>query len=258
MKRKRSNTKKFALVAIVLIVIIIGATSVYIAKFKEEPKVGVINITGEITDFRYANLIEKARDDSSIKAVVLRINSPGGAVTGCFQAESSISRLKEEKPVVANLEEYGASGAYLIASASDYLYAWDQTVTGGLGVISVWVSYEKYYENIGIEFFVWKSGEQKDTYAPWRSPTPEENEKIQKMIEDLSDQLFSRIENNRPQIEPYVESLKDGSVVYGSEALQLNLIDNLGNYQDALNKAAHLANLDGYETVNLIQYYSSN
>lgn len=259
MERKNTENKlKYISIAIVVIAVILISSSIVLVRFQKEQKIGVIKITGEVTDFRYADLAEKAKEDSSIEAVVLRINSPGGAVTGCFQAESSISRLREEKPVVANIEEYGASGAYLIASASDYIYARDQTTTGALGVLSIWVSYEKYYENKGIEYFIWKSGKQKDSYAPWKSPSEEENEKIKEMVENLADQLFLRIEKNRPQIEPYVETLSDGSVVYGSEAVKLEMIDNIGNYQDALKKAAEIANLDDYKPVNLTNYYSSN
>ncbi len=244
------------LAGVILAAIAIGTiTLIYTSKGEEKPKIGVMNVNGEIRGFEYARLAERARKDSSIKAVVIRINSPGGGVKGTFQTETSISKLAIEKPVVASLQEYAASGAYIISSAADNIYSYEQTTTAGLGVIAVWVSYEDYYDNIGIDYFIWKTGDQKDSFAPWRKPTAEENEEIQELVEQYESQLINRIITNRPETENTIKTLEDGSTVTGSEALELQLVDNIGGYKDAVRKAAIRAGLEDYETVILSDYY---
>lgn len=258
-RKSYSSDRLQDLVIIAVIVAIIGGSALlYLNRSESKPKVGVINVSGTIEGFEYANLAERAQDDSSIKAVVLNVNSPGGSLTGTFQTESSLSRL--EKPLVASLGEIAASGAYVIASASDYIYAYDQTLTAGLGVIAIWVSYKDYYENRGIDYFIWKSGEEKDMFSPWRKPTEEENARLQEMVENFSAELFSRITTNRPETSGYLDNLRDGSTVYGTEALILHLIDNLGTNEDAVLKAASMAGLEKgeFETVNLSEYYGNN
>lgn len=259
-KSENNETVEIALVIIVVLIVATGISTYFIVS-RGKPKIGVLNINGSIRGFRYARLANKARKDSSIKAVVLKINSPGGTVTGTFQAESSITRLRnDEKTVVASLQESAASGAYVVASASDYIYAWDQTLTGGLGVIAIWVSYEDYYENRGIDYYIWKTGNQKDMFAPWRKPTDEENAEIQSLVENLTIELYKRIKINRPQTVKYIENntsdIRDGSTVYGKNAVKLELVDNIGSGDDAIKKAAELENLDEYQRVNLSDYFN--
>lgn len=262
-KRRRLSRKirtRLRLAAWVLIplAIICGAAYAYFAWIympaKITPaKIGVITIDDPIYTFDYARQAENALEDPSIKAVVVRVNSPGGSVNACFQTETAFSRLAENKPVVANFEGCAASGAYLVASASDYIYAYDQSVTGSLAVIAVWVSYERYYEKEGIDVYVWKSGEQKDLFQPWRSPTEEDNAEIQELIDNITEELFDRITANRPETENYIDNLRDGSVIYGWEALDYHLVDAIGSHQDAIRKAADMAGLEEgeYEVVNL-------
>lgn len=254
----RGNRKIGKIVAIVLVVLVVGGgLGLYLAWPESKPKIGVINIQGEIRGFDYARLAERARKDDSIKGVVLKVNSLGGGVNGTFQTETSISKLQRKEPVVASLQEYATSGAYVVASAADNTYAYEHTTTAGLGVIAIWVSYKDYYENMGIHYYVWKTGQEKDIFAPWRKPTQEENQYIQSLVENYSDKLFLRISLNRPEAENYLDMIKDGSVVQGSQALQLNLVDNIGDFHDALKKVAEKAGLQPgeYETVNLSSYY---
>ncbi len=257
-ERRKSEEDKWTKVALILVVILIvgGSISAFFLFFEDVPKIGVINLSGSISGFEYAELARKASNDSSIEAVVLNVNSPGGTVTGTFQAETSLSRLQKEKPVVASLQEQATSGAYVVASASDYIYAWDQTITGGLGVIATWVSYEDYYEQEGIDYFIWKSGEQKDMFAPWRKPTEEENEYLQTLVDDFANQLYERIKTNRPETIGQLDNIRDGITVYGKNAVDLNLVDNIGGIDEAVEKAADMAGLDRYQKVNLAKYYS--
>jgi len=214
-----------------------GVHSVY------STRIGVIQVEGEIDDFRpYVDQINAALKDPSVRAVVVAVNSPGGTVDACFETETQLSELNSRKPVVVTMSQYATSGACLISTASQYIFAHRQTVTGGIGVIAVWVSYENQLEKEGIKYYRWLSGELKDEFAPWRGPTPEENAKIQQLVDDLMNELIDRIQSHR--IIENIDDLKDGSTLYGWEALRYNLIDEIGDYDDALEKAAELAGLE--------------
>ncbi|KXA90320.1 hypothetical protein AKJ39_00860 [candidate division MSBL1 archaeon SCGC-AAA259J03] len=255
---KRNKIRKI-LAIIIPVIVIVGSGFIYIRFTEPKAKVGVLNIDGEISSFKYANLAEEAIEDSSIKAVVLKINSAGGTVTGTFQTEHSVSKLAKEKPVIANLEELAASGAYVVASAADNIYAYEHTVTAGLGVIAMWVDYENYFEEKGIKYHIWKTGEQKDMFAPWRGPSEEENAYIQELVENFEIELYNRITQNRPETTSQIDTVKDGSTVYGSTALQLNLVDEIGNHEDAVKEAAKQAGLKKgkYKKVNLSNYFEN-
>lgn len=207
------------------------------------PKIALIRVEGAIENFyKYTDLAHKALEDDSIKAVVLFIDSPGGTVQACFQTERAFRELNQHKPVVVSLGQYATSGAYLLASASSYIYAYDYTATGGLGVIAIWVSYENYYKERGIKWYVWKSGEMKDIGAEYRGPTPEENEYLQELVDAYMDELMNRILMNRPGILD-LENLRKGEVYFGIDALDKGLIDEIGSLKDAEEKAAALADL---------------
>lgn len=237
---------RWAILALILAAVLIYAHNVYSVY---STRIGVIRIQDEIVDFRYVDQIEEALKDSRIRAVVVAVNSPGGTVQACFETEKQLSNLNLKKPVVVTMGEYGASGAYLISSASKYIFAYTQTVTAGLGVMAVWVSYENKYQKEGITYYIWRTGEAKDEFAPWRAPTEEENARIQKLVDDLMNELISRIQSHRTIWN--IDNLKDGSTVYGWEALGYNLIDDIGGYDDAMKKAAELAGITEYLTVEM-------
>lgn len=231
-----------------VVLIIIGITVyAYHARAGPANRIGVISIENSIVDFRYADQAEKALNDSSIEAVVVSINSPGGGVYSCFQTEEQLRRLAAEKPVVVAMGDYATSGAYLIGSAANYIYARAWTLTGGLGVVAVWPSYENHYKKEGIKYYIWKSGTSKDWWAPWRGPSENENKKIQKLVSEYADELFDRIIANRPETKNTIDSLKDGSTILGREAIEYHLVDELGTYQDAVKKAAEMAGLKSGE-----------
>lgn len=207
-----------------------------------QPTVGIMVVDETVQGFDQANKVEKNLLDNRVKAVVVKINSPGGSVQGCYQLEYVLSRVGEKKPVVALLQEKATSGAYLVASVADEIVARKYTLTAGLGVLSVWTSYENQYEREGIEHFVFKSSRHKDVYAPWRGPTENEKKRIKKKVERLSEGFFSRIENNRPTAD--LSGVRDGTVIYGEEALKRNMVDNLGTYEDAVDIATEMAGFD--------------
>lgn len=217
----------------------------------QRDKIAVVEIGGEVMDFSYADLLYEALKDPSVKAVVVEVNSPGGTVQACFETETAMRQLALEKPVVVTMKEYATSGAYLLSSAARYLFARSTTLTAGLGVIAIWVSYENWLEKEGIRYYRWSTGQLKDLGAEYRSPTPEENRYLQSLVENLLEEVMSRIKRNRPRLENVLESLKDGSTVYGTQALHMGLVDNLGTFRDAVEKAEELAGLKKYRLVYL-------
>lgn len=232
---------------VVLILLALSATS-FLLHYHTRPVIAVIRVEGSIEDFyAYPDLAKQAMRDDKIKAVVLVVDSYGGTVDACFQAEQSFRELNARKPVVVSMGQYATSGAYLISSASSYIYAYEYTTTGGLGVIAVWVSYENYLAKEGIKYYVWKSGEMKDIGAPWRGPTEEENRKLQELVDEYMEKLLRIIDNNRRRdnrpLLKNLDELKKGEVYYGEDAIAYGLVDELGDFKDAERKAATLSGL---------------
>jgi protease-4 len=215
------------------------------------PKIAVIKVEGSIENFyTYNNLTKAVMRDDSIKAVILVIDSPGGTVQACFQAEQAVKQLRAKKPVVVSMGQQATSGAYLVSSAANYIYAYDYTLTGGLGVIAIWVSYENYLQKEGITYYVWKSGGMKDLGAEYRGPTEEENQYLQELVDNIMDELLNRITTNRPQIRE-TDRLREGMTFYGKDAKNYGLIDEIGDFEAAERKAASLAGLKDYKLVTL-------
>lgn len=251
---------------ILLLIIIVGsffAFGIFLSQSITQPtdEIGIITIDDMIDSFEYARLMNDALDDPDVKAVVVRIGSPGGYIPSVFQTETSLSNLSQHKPVIANLEEIAASGAYIVASAADHIYTYEQTITGSFAVSTIWVSYEKYFEDQGIEYFVWQSGDRKDLFQPWRSPTENEYYEIESIIEELSDEVFNRIISNRfekagygrGEFKEHINPLRDGDTIDGIEAIYYGLVDELGSHKDAIRKAAYMAGLEEseYKVTNL-------
>jgi len=235
-----------------IVVLLVCAAIFFVGDWysKHMTRIGVIRVSGSIDDFTYANQAYAALSNPDIKAVVVVVDSPGGTVEACFEAEAAFRELKREKPVVVTMDEYAASGAYLISTASDYIFARSATVTAGLGVIAIWISYENMLKEAGIDYYVWKSGESKDIGAEYRPPTEEEKIEMQSLVDNLMYEMTARIKTNRPQVGDTINELMDGSVVYGSDALLYQLVDQIGIYEDAVKKAAKLAGLaEGSYTV---------
>ncbi len=234
-----------SLLALVLIVAYVGAglSSSY---FRMDDQVGVVQITGEIYSFGdITDQLRAASDNSGVKALVLYLNSPGGAAFACMEIRRYLENMSI--PNVAIMDEVAASGAYYIASAADEILAHANTITGALGVISVWEDYSKWLEKEGIKFWVWKTGDAKDLFEPWRSPTAEENESIEMELNRTYEILIEDIVSGRPNLT--VDRLKEianGSAYTGIEALGLGLVDEIGDYQSAVRKVASRAKLDSY------------
>ncbi len=234
-----------AVLKLTIAALVVAASLIYASGWytKYTTRVGVIRISGSIDDFRYADQAYAALRDPKIKAVVVVVDSPGGTVSACFETEGALRKLNLVKPVVVTMGQHAASGAYLISTASGYIFARSGTITAGLGVVAVWISHENKLEKEGIKYYRWVAGEMKDIGAEYRSPTPEESAYLRALVENLMRDVISRIETNRPKVRDTIRGLADGTTMYGSRALEHKLVDEIGDCADAVRKAAELAGL---------------
>ncbi len=199
-----------------------------------------VDIQGAIVDFESTSLaLYSAKIDRNIKAVILYLNTPGGMAYPCLEIAGYVKALAKEKPVIAVMGTQCTSGGYYIASFATHVYAGENTLTGGVGVLSVWVDYSAYYEQQGIKIWVWQKGEEKDLGADWRSPTEAENASIQAEVDALFVKLIQDITTNRNDTlaGPAEAVIRSGAVVRGSEAKVLGLVDAIGNLFTAVEKA---------------------
>ncbi|MBO8127915.1 MAG: signal peptide peptidase SppA [Peptococcaceae bacterium] len=221
--------------------------------------IGLVHIEGVITGGRSGNLFQavasveeilnqlrRAEEDPDIKAVVLRLNSPGGTSAASQEIGAAVARLRKSgKPVVASMSDVAASGAYWIASQANVIVANPASVTGSIGVIIPTQNYAGLYDKIGIETENIKSGPFKDMGTPSRPLTPEERAIFQNMVDDMYDQFVSVVAKGRHMDEDRVRELADGRVYSGRQARDLGLVDELGGLREAVRLAADMADIKG-------------
>ena len=191
--------------------------------------------------------IRDAAADSSVKALVLHINSPGGSVTAAEEVGRELERFKEttKKPIVTSMGDQAASAAYWLASYSDVIYANSSTLTGSIGVYMPYMNVEDLYKKIGVYTGKIKSGPHKDILSPDREMTAEEREILQGIVNQLYDEFIAVVANGRKMDTAVVRALADGRVYTGKQAQQLGLVDEIGNYYDALEAAGKLIGVNG-------------
>lgn len=217
----------------------------------DREKIAAIRINGTIDDFEVSEKVAKVARNDSFEAAILMVNSPGGGVYSSFQLEEAINTLAEKKPTVAIVNQIGASGAYLAISPVDNIYVHEQSLLGSLGVISVWVSYENRYEREGIDHYVFKTGDHKDMYEPWRGPTKEENRLINRQIENIRSEMLSIIKTNRNLSQTGIPPIAiSGTTIKGSQAVKVGLADNVVlTAQEAIDKFTNSTGLSDYRIV---------
>ena len=209
-------------------------------------KVAVIDIIGIISrSDATIKLIHTYRDDPSIKAVVVRIDSPGGSVAPVQEIYSELKKL--EKPVVASMGASAASGGYYIACAANTIVANPGTLTGSIGVIMQFTRMTGLYDKVGLEHQVIKSGEFKDTGSPFREMSEAEQAVLQSTVDDVYNQFVDTIFAERGDYLTRLDivELADGRIFSGRQALDAKLLDRLGNLPEAIALAAELANIEG-------------
>lgn len=208
--------------------------------------VGVIKVEGVITDSTdIIGLIREYAERGDIKAVVVRIDSPGGAVGPSQEIYAELKKLKAEKKVVASMGAVAASGGYYIASAADKVVANPGTITGSIGVIIEFMNVEELLKKVGLKGRVVKSGKFKDTGSPLREMSEEERVYLQSVIDDVHGQFIEAVSTGRGIKKEDVAKLADGRIFTGSQALKLGLVDKLGTMEDAIDLGAELAGISG-------------
>lgn len=209
-------------------------------------KVAVVDITGVITDPLEVNrTLRDLSERNDVKAVVLRIESPGGAVGPSQEIHREIQRLREKKTVVASMGAVAASGGYYAAVAANKIMANPGTITGSIGVIIEFINAEGLLGKVGLKGYVVKSGEFKDVGSPFREMKKEEKELIQSLIDDVNGQFIRAVAEGRGLEYAQVEKLADGRIFTGAQARELKLVDELGGLSDAITLGAKLAGIDG-------------
>lgn len=206
--------------------------------------VGVIEIKGVITDAEQALAdIQAFSQKDGIKAVVVRIDSPGGAVGASQELFLAIKRLGQKKPVVASMGSVTASGGLYAAIGAQKIVAAPGTLTGSMGVIIKFANLEQIFEKIGYQSQVVKSGQFKDMGSPDRSLTQSELDLLQDLIDSVHRQFVSDIAESRALNIEDVQKIADGRIFSGEQAKEYGLIDQLGNFHDAVRMAADLAKM---------------
>jgi protease-4 len=209
-------------------------------------RVAVLDVEGVILDSEpYLESLSKIKKDDAIKALVLRIDSPGGAVGPSQEIYSEIKKLREKKPVIATLGSVGASGGYYIACSAQKILANPGTITGSIGVIAQFVSYEDLLKWAKLDVEVIKSGEFKDVGSPFKKMTEADKEYIQQLIDNVYSQFKLAISESRKMDLKEVDKIADGKVFTGEQAKNLKLVDELGTLGDAISIAGALGGIKG-------------
>jgi len=196
--------------------------------------------------------LARVEKDKAVKAIVFRIESPGGEIAPCQEILWEIERVKETKPIiVVSMGGTAASGGYYISTKADKIVALPTTQTGSIGVISAIPNIEGFLEKLGIQIEIFKGGKYKDMYQGLRELTPEEEEIMQQMIDEYYEQFVDVVAEGRGLSREEVRDLATGQIYTGTEAKELGLVDELGDLNTAIDLAAELA---GIETA-IVEYY---
>ncbi|MFV1995032.1 MAG: signal peptide peptidase SppA [Verrucomicrobiales bacterium] len=244
--------------AVVLVLVVVFALVVgsIVGGVTLGPKIANIDLEGIITSNRTGGLFEtgasmvdrikedlsRAVEDESVKAIVLRINSPGGEVTASDTIHRAVSEAREAKPVVVYMDAMAASGGYYVACAADEIYANETTLTGSIGVIIQTLSYYDLFGKIGLGAVVFTSGEFKDSLGGARELRPEERDYIQSLVDQMYEKFLGIVAQGREIEEKDLRrGIADGRVFTGAQALEENLVDANGYVEDAYARARELA-----------------
>lgn len=226
---------------------------------------GAIQDTGDVTSFfqspgynhsAFMENLEHVKEDKDVKAIILKVNSPGGGVVESAEIHDKLVEISEEtkKPIYVSMGSMAASGGYYISAPADKIYASPETLTGSLGVIMQGVNYAGLAEKYGVEFVTIKSGEFKDIMSPSREMTEEERNILQTMINNSYEGFVDVIASGRGLSEEEVRSIADGRIYDGRQAKEIGLIDDFGYFEDVTEAMKKNEKLAGAQVVS----YSEN
>lgn len=266
-KKKMSAGAKWAIglaAAFVLIILASCVGSVLLlsagdsTSFSVGDSIAVIHIddtisgTSGITPEGILDQLDQAMDDDAVKAIVLRVDSGGGTVAASQEIMLEVRRVREVKPIVVSVGDICASGAYMIASQCDEIVAAPGSSVGRIGVISQVTNVQELLSKLGIQFTTLTAGEYKDAGSPYRSLTPEETAMLQAELDAIYEEFIADVAEGRGLPEEKVREMATGWVWLGNEALEMGLIDSIGNYNDAIARAAELGGIEG--DPNIVSY----
>jgi protease-4 len=240
-------------VGVGILVLFLGTIWVLMATISEDglptggPRVAVVEIEGIIVDGTTAiRELREHSDNPAIKAVVLRVNSPGGVVAPTQEIFAAIQRARKAgKPVIATLGAVAASGGYYVATAADRIYANPGTLTGSIGVVMQMANLEGLLKKVGVEYVVVKAGAYKDVGNFARTMSPEERKMLQALLDDVYSQFVDAVAEGRGLERKEVLAFAEGRIYSGQQALALKMVDELGGFDDAVEAAGKLANIPG-------------
>jgi protease-4 len=254
MKRKRIWVGLGVIVVLLVFffsaLLFIGQTSRKKGPFSFGDKIAIVEIKGIIT--QSTEIIEEMRqyeDDETVKAIILRIDSPGGGVGPSQEIHREVMKLKTKKKVLTSMGSVAASGGYYIACASDLIVANPGTITGSIGVVMEFTNLEELLKKIGVKGVVLKGGEHKDIGSPFREMTPGEKKIMQDVIDNVHQQFIKAVAEGRKMEQGKVIPVADGRIFTGEQAKQFGLVDEMGNLEDTVDLAARLVKIDGRPTV---------
>jgi len=282
--RKSSGAITCLIVVVVLVAVTLGGLAIFAVGMgsgtSTQPTwpgatsdtVGVISVSGLITGGGQISPLfgatagsdsittefRRAEKDDSVKAIVLRIDSPGGSAAASQEIYQAVSDYREKtgRPVVASMADVAASGGYYVAAPADKIMALPATMTGSIGVIIETMEYHELLGKIGVKGNAITSGPHKDMGSGFRAITPKERQLFQAMIDDVYDQFVSAVAEGRNMDKAKVRKLADGRVYTGRQALKVGLVDDLGTFHDAIKAAATLAGIKEEPTVRFLRRVS--
>ncbi len=235
---------------IFVIVVLISLMMTFSRTVPLGEKVAIVRVTGVIIDSdRVIKELKEYSKDRSVKAIVLRVDSPGGAVAPSQEIYEEILRIKKNKKVVVSMGSVAASGGYYISAPADRIVANSGTLTGSIGVIMEIPNVRGLMEKVGIKTEVVKSGKHKDMASVFKSMTPEERKILQAVLDDVHEQFIRAVSEARGMKFEDVKKLADGRVFTGRRAKELGLVDELGNLHDAVMLAGTLSGISGEPAV---------
>jgi protease-4 len=250
LEKKRTFRTVLAIAGIVVAVVVLSALGPLIldgAWFGGE-RVAVVRIEGVIVDSRDAiEELRKFRENPNVKAIVLRIDSPGGGVVPSQEIYSEVLKTRTEGrvKVVTSMGNLAASGGYYIAAATDRIVANPGTLTGSIGVIMELANVRGLMEKVGVQSVVIKSGKHKDLASPFRTMSVEDRAILQTVLDDVHDQFIQAVAAGRAMKVDQVRDLADGRIFTGRQARTVKLVDELGDLQDAIKLAGKMGGIAG-------------
>ncbi len=210
--------------------------------------VAIVRVEGPILDsYQTVEELQAFADDPLVKAIVIRIDSPGGGVAPSQEIYNAVNRVRREhnKTVVASMGTVAASGGYYIAVATDRILANPGTLTGSIGVIMQMANFQELLEKIGVKSVVVKTGKFKDLGSPFRPMVEEERQLLESVMNDTLSQFIEAVADGRSMDAAEVEQLADGRVFTGRQAKSVLLVDEIGDFQDAIKLAGELGGIEG-------------